>query len=326
MSIVSVVKGVGAELNPFDSGKTYATYNPPATTTPKAPTVSTAGSGANYDPSSDIDALNKEIAAEQANYQALQNQVAAQPKLPVYNTSAAWANAQKAATAAVDPVYTDKLNQYLQQEQLDTAQQTAKDQSADTAADTALANQTADNATTQTRATQDQTTGINQTNQSEGNYQADSGTAYDQARNALLGTVANSGLTTSGIGQGQVASSQAARNQGDVEQTEGFDNSRQAINTTAQRTFEDLATSNTRNTAANATTKAADATDLQNYIDNANLAEQQERTQNELDEQSAIASTTNQEYQQGVQQFIASLVGSGARAQDVALASQVYGA
>lgn len=328
MSFGSVLKGAIAQVDPFDNGATYGTYNngihakPPTTTTIKAPAVKTPS----YDPNSDITALQKAIADQQASYAQLQAQQAAQPRLPVYDTSAAYANAQKAATAAVDPVYTDKLNQYLQQEQLGTTIQTRKTGEAVSDIATNLGNETADNATNRTRTAADEATNVGDVGQTETNFQQDSGTAFDRARTALTGKVANSGLTTSGIGQGEVAAATADRNQAEKEQTQNFDSSRRDIHTAAQRTFEDLATSDTRNTAAAATGTTRTNQQLQDYIDNANLEEQQFRTGNEQERQAAIAAGTNDQYKTGVQQFIASLVGSGARAQDVALAAQVYGA
>jgi hypothetical protein len=323
---MSFLQQLKNDINPFDGPKAGAVKDGSvninfAGQAPNVPTVKPSV----YNPNSDIDALNKQIAAEQAQYQALQAQQAAQPKLPVYNTAAAYANAQKAATSAVDPVYQDKLSQYLQQEQLTTAQNTTAEQNAEADAASTLSNQTTDNATNRTRTAADEVTNTGDVNQNETNVQADTGTAFDRARTALLGGVANAGLTTSGIGSQKAGQAIADRNQSEGEQTQSFDNSRRDIHTAATRTFEDLATSDTRNTSAAATTTARAKQGLQDYIDNAALGEQSFRTQNEQERQGAIESATNSQYQQGVQQFIASLIGSGARAQDVALASQVYG-
>lgn len=284
------------------------------------PTAAIAG----FDPNGAIAAANQR-ATEAANaLAAAQAQAAAQPKLIKYGGT--YADAQKQVQGTVDAVYQDKLNQYLQQEQLTTTQETRK--AGETQADIAgnLVNQTADNATNRKRTGEDQTTKLGDVGTSETNYQADSGTAFDQARTALLGSIANSGLTTSGIGQGKVASSTAQRNQGDMEQTQQFDANRRDINTNATRTFEDLATSDTRNTQAAATGTARSKQGLQDYIDNANLAEQGFRTDNETSRQGALQIATNDQYQTGVRNFIASLVGSGARAQDIAATASIYGA
>lgn len=312
------------DLNPFDGPKVNnepkvgVNFEIPTTTPKKAPTNA-------YDPNSEIDNLNKQIAAEQAAYKTLQASQAAQPKLPVYNTTAAYATAQKAATAAVDPVYQDKLTQFLQQEKLGTTQATTAEANTEADVASSLANATADNATTRARTSADTATNIGDVNQNETNTQADTGTVFDRARTALLGGVAKSGLTTSGIGRNQEGQAITDRNQSETQQTQGFDKSRRDIHTAATRTFEDLATSDTRNTTAAATTTARAKQGLQDYIDNANLSEQAFRTNNEEARQGAIESATGNEYSKGVQQFIASLIGSGARAQDVALAQQVYG-
>lgn len=301
--------------NPYAVGQTSTgatVYNP----TPTTPA---------YDPNGAIAAANAAATTAAQNLAAIQAQVAALPKLPAYDTTAAYASAQKAATAAVDPVYQDKLNQYLQQEQLTTAETTRKEGETEAGIATTLGQQTEDNATNRTRTGEDQTTKIGDVNTNEGNFQQDSGTAFDRARSALLGTVAGSGLTTSGIGQGQVAASTADRNQAEKEQTQTFDASRRDINTAATRTFADLATSDTRNTSAAATNTTQAKEGLQDYIDNANLDEQNFRTTNESDRQAAISGATQQEYSTGVNNFIASLIGSGARSQDVQLAKEIYG-
>lgn len=323
--MASVFHQILADLNPFDGPKAA----------PAAPAINTfgtqygTGGASSPDTTStlqaQIDAANKAAADSNAAYQASQAQLAAQPKLPVFNTTAAYAQAQQQATTLDSSVYQDKLNQYLQQEQHDLGVNATGEQNAEADAASTLANQTADNATNRQRTTEDTATKTADTNQSEVNFQQDSGTAYNQARNALLGTVANSGLTTSGIGQGQVASSETARNQSDTEQGQTFDNSRRDIQTAATRTFQDLATSDTRNTSAAATTTARAKQTAQDYIDNYALDEQKTRTQNELDMQAQIAQDTNSNYSTAVQNFIQGLVGSGARAQDIQLASQVYG-
>lgn len=327
--LTNAIQGSYAQVDPFDSNRTYATNEAAANKYDdgggfSVPNSSSSTSGApGYDYQGAINAANQSAAAAAQYAQAVQAQIAAQPKIISYNGT--YQEAQQQVQGAVDAVYADKLNQYLQQENLGKAQQTRQESEKEADIAGTLTNQTADNATTRTRTGEDQATKIGDTNLNETNYQADSGTAFDKARTALLGSVANSGLTTSGIGQGQVASSTAQRNQGDQEQTQQFNAQRRDINTSASRTFEDLATSDTRNTqaAATGTTRSKEA--LQDYIDNANLSEQGFRQDNETDRQGALLTATTDQYQQNVRNFIASLVGSGARAQDIAATAQVYG-
>lgn len=271
-------------------------------------------------------AADAQIAALNRQTQALMQQLAAQPRLPYYNTSAAWAQAQAAAQGVVDPVYTDKLNQYLQKEALGKKQTTEAEATTEANIQTQLAQALADTATNRTRAGEDQTTKIGDVNTAENAFQTNEGTAFDQARAALLGGVANSGLTTSGLGRQQDTTTIANRNTQSDQQTQQFTAARRDINTNATRTFEDLATADTRQQGAATANTAAAKKSLQDYIDNAALDEQGFRTNNEADRLGALASESGNQYKTLVGQFIAGLIGSGARPQDIALAQQIYGA
>lgn len=327
MSVGSVLSGGIAQINPFDKGKTYGDYNngvhakPPA-----APKVTPMPS---YQPSGvtkiDTSGIDKEIAASNAQIKALEASLAAQPKLPFYNTSAAWATAQKQAAKAVNPVYVDKLNAYLKKENLQTAQQTTQTATNKAGITDALTQALNDIGTQRTRTGEDQATQIGDINQQETNFQTDEGTQFDRARAALLGEVANSGLTTSGLGKQQGTNAIADRNQASKEQEQQFGNSKRDVNTLATRTFADLSTSENRaQGSATSKTKQEDV-NLKNYIDSAKLEENSFRTSNEADRLGAIAGETNNQYTKGVANFIQSLIGSGARSQDIALAQQIYG-
>lgn len=273
----------------------------------------------------DTSAYDAQLAQSNSAIAALQAQIAAQPKLPYYNTTQGYATAQQNAQNLVDPVYVQKLQAALAPIQLGITQSTAQTATDKTAIQTQLQQSLADNATAQQRAQEDQQTSLGQIGQDETNYQQDEGTQFDQARQALLGNIANSGLTTSGLGQQQNANAITARNQASNEQEQQFQGGRDAANTLATRTFQDLSTSSTRANQGAAAQTAQKDTDLQNYIDNANLQTTKAQTQNEADRLEAVASETQNQYQLGVANFINSLIGSGARPGDVQLAQQVYG-
>jgi len=273
----------------------------------------------------DTSGLDAQIAALNRQTAALEAQIAAQPRLPYYNTSAAWAQAQKAASGVVDPVYTDKLNQYLQKEQLGIKQQTAEQQAQEAASNTALQQAIEDFTTNTNRENQDLSTNLGDVKTAETNYQRDSGTQFDAARAALLGTIANSGLTTSGIGRQQETAAVGARNTQEAEQQQSFDQQRRDFQTKATRNIEDLTTGKTRTEQKTAIDIADQKRALQDYIDSAAVEEQGFRTQNEADRLAAIANEAQNQYKIGVGNFIQSLIGGGARAQDIALAQQVYG-
>lgn len=295
--------------------------------TPQPPKVNNPGKTTStpvYTPPSTSN-LDAQIAALNAQTRALQNQLAAQPRLPYYNTSAAWATAQKAAQGVVDPVYTDKLNQYLQKEQLGIKQSTEQQQAQAADIQTQLQQALQDVATGRTRTGQDQATQLGDVATNETNYQTNEGRAFDQARTALLGGISNAGLTTSGIGKQQETQAITDRNVASGQQTGQFETARRDINTNATRTFEDLSTTENRSNVKATTDTAASQKALQDFIDNAKLDEQGFRTQNEADRLGALATESGNQYKSQVANFIASLVGSGARAQDIALAQQIYG-
>lgn len=327
---LNAVQGAYHQVVPTFAGdeQTYATNaaasakydNPqPASTPSKAQAKPTPS----YTP--DTSGLDAQIAALNAQTQQLQAQLAAQPRLPYYNTSASWAQAQAAAQGVVDPVYTDKLNQYLQSESLGVSQEQQKEANNQSDIQTTLDQTLADIATNRQRTTQDQTTNLGDVATNESNYQTNEGTQFDSARSALLGNIANSGLTTSGLGRGQETQAITNRNVASGQQEQQFEGQRRDINTSANRTFEDLATGEERGTAAAATGTTRSKQAVQDYIDTANLDEQSFRTNNEADRLSALAGESTNQYKLQVSNFIAGLIGSGARPQDIALAQQIYG-
>ena len=104
-----------------------------------------------------------------------------------------------------------------------------------------------------------------------------------------------------------------------------FRNQEAAKQLLATRTIDDLALSDTRSKQKKGQDDKAVDIDFEGYM--ASLANEEKgfRLQNELDQALAIAQQTQTYQQEGVNQFIAGLAGQGWRAQDIALAKQVYG-
>src|ERR1051325_10304855 len=91
--------------------------------TGKIPSYQPSTAGSTIDDSPYRRALEESLAREKS-YTA---QLAAQPKLPMYDSGQAWARAQQQAESVVNPVYVDKLNRKIQEYQLkrqQTEQQT----------------------------------------------------------------------------------------------------------------------------------------------------------------------------------------------------------
>lgn len=289
---------------------------------PKTPTA----------PSYQPDNTSKTLADANSKYDALSKQVSAllsqlnqQPRLPSWDYASNYARAQQQATAAVNPVYQDKLTQYLQKAQAALGQKQVSVTRNKEDIATQLAQALQDSATGRVRTTEDATTQTGDVNQSENTFQRQEGRAFDAARTALLGDVSNAGLTESGIGQGQVQNAVTDRNIASEDQTAQFNAKRRDINTIKTRTLADLDTADTRaQGSAQRSTESQDI-DLNNFIQNAQLDEQSFRTQNEADRTLAINSATQSAYQNIVAQAIANLTQGGARAQDIQLFKQVYG-
>jgi hypothetical protein len=324
MSVASVVKGIGAQIMP--GGGTYGTYNNGLSAKP--PAAIKAVSTPSYQPSTtriDTSATDKAIADSNAAIKALQSQLAAQPKLPFYDTSSAWARAQKGAENAVNPVYTDKLNQYLEKARLKRTQTEEQTGINKAGINTGLQQTLEDVLTQRGRTEEDTATTLGDLSASEAFDQQQGGTQFDRARSALLGDVANAGLTTSGIGQQQDQQAITDRNALEAEQTRQYDKQQKAAETLKTRTFEDLGKSETRAKGEAETRTKQEDINLKNFIDTAGLEEKETRTQNEIERLNAVAGETDNQYQVGVADFIRGLIGSGARAQDIQLAQQIYG-
>lgn len=308
-TISAVPGGIGFSNDP---GKVY-TFGA-AAPTPAAAAKTSAAS-----------ALDKQIADSTATIKALQYQIAQQPKLPYFDTSANWAKAQSAVTGSVHDVYNDKLNSFLAKQALTQKQKTEDTNANINQLDLSLSRSLADNAETRTQTDEDVTNKLGDIGANENSFQTQEGNSFDKARTALLGTIANSGLTESGIGRGQEASAITDRNLSSADQVREFNNQRRDTNIFKERTFGDLEKSDTRNTEDTATSKAMDTKQLQDYIDTAKLTENDFRTDNETAMQNELYSATSKQAGINVNDFIASLVASGARPQDIALAKSIYG-
>jgi hypothetical protein len=249
----------------------------------------------------------------------------AQPKLPKFDYAGSMARAGATAASTVNPVYQDKLNQYLAKAQAALGQKTVDVTRNKEDIGTALAAALEDSATSRTRTNEDTTTQLGDVAANENSWQRQEGRQFDAARMALLGSTADAGLTESGIGQGQVASAVTDRNLASEDQTRTFNNQRRDIQTVGSRTLQDLDKSDVREKAGSQRATENQDIDLNNFIQNSSLDEQSFRASNEAERVGAINSATQSAYSQIVAQTIQALAGSGARAQDIGLFKQVYG-
>lgn len=286
----------------------------PVKTTPKKTTPAPS-----YDPyASQMAAYDREIAQ-------LRAQIEAMPKLPTYNTTEAWARAQKTATKAVNPVYQDKLNNQLNIYKAKKTQKTTEVTRGKEDLDTQQRYLMEDIGTDKVRTEQDTASKIAESLYQEGQFQDAEGTAFDRANRQARSELATAGLTTSGLGQQALEEQVLERNIASADQVRSFENQRATQELLKTRTFEDLDTKGTRGQELTTRQKQDLDIELNNFITNLGLEETQFRHNLEAERLGAVFDATQNAYNTDIRNWLAGLSGQGWRSQDIALAYQVYG-
>lgn len=330
-SVANNLQGVYHQLLPGDN-RTYKTnqaasakydYKPPSAvaTRPSSPATSAGDAAA----AKAIAALRDQLGQSNAAYAAIQAQIAAQPRLPSFDYASNYGRAQSVAASTVNPVYTDKLNRYLEKNAVERGQQTATRTRNKEDIATALAQALQDSADTRTRTNEDVTTKLGDITANENSFQRQEGRAFDRARTSLLGDVADAGLTESGIGQGTVQDATVDRNLASEDQVRGFTNEKRDTQVFQTRTLADLDKSEVREKGGAARRTEGEDIALRDFIENQALDERSTRADLEYQRTNEINAATGSAFQSILAQTIASLAGSGARPQDIALFKQVYG-
>lgn len=294
--------------------------------TPKSsPGLTFLQGGRNSSYVDDRNATNDALLKAQADLARIQAQFAAQPKLPKFDYSANYTQAQNTAASTWNPVYTNRLNTYLEGKKLKIAQN--KDQTAANKRDidAALNQALEDSLLGRERTTEDADTQIGDINAAEGSFQRQEGRQFDAARSALLGDVADAGLTESGLGQGIVQDAVTDRNLASEDQVREFDQGRRDTEVFRTRTLADLDTSDERERGSAANRTADEDRLLQDFIETQDYEERVYRAQNELDRIMSVNQGTNDAFNTILAQTIQALAGQGYSDRDIAYFKQVYG-
>ena len=186
---------------------------------------------------------NSELASSEQLIQQLEQQMANKPVAPTLNLTSIQASAQQAAQNTVNPLYTQQLNQYLQNEAAATQEQTQQNQINIQGYQSTLGNTLAQNQQTQNAAAQTNALTQGDINAQATNYQLNSGNAQTQKVAALQSSIGQGGLTGSGLGSQQLYQAENLRNVEDAQQQGGFQYNRDVANLTATNTFAQLAQS-----------------------------------------------------------------------------------
>jgi len=291
---------------------------------PAAPPTPNYGAGSSSSTSTtggpDLAAVyNQELAAYKAA-----NPPAPVPRLVTMDTQGAWNQATQMATAAVTPIYQQKMSDFLNAQNVALQQQTTNINTQKAALDTTLSNALQDTQTQRQRTAED-TASSNEDTQAAQDYAARTGgLSFDSANRALTEGVGAAGTGESGLGQGQVTEAAKAYGLQSNEQLRQSDNKIAAATTLMGRTFQDLGTSDTRSTATDVTGKANLDVNLEQFIQNQGVALTGEQHTEALNQAQDIASQTGSDEQKLVNQWLGSLSGKGYTSQEIANAASIY--
>lgn len=241
---------------------------------------------------------------------------------PALDTNAIYSQARTTAAANVNPYYTKMLNDFITQQGVVRGQQEQQTQTNIQGLQDQLAELTAGNAVTGQRATEDTATNIAGIDQGADYRQTDQGTAFDTNRTDEAVKLAGSGLTESGIGAHQQATTQATHDTTETRQADADQHAKDAAILTKARTFEDIATSNTNATSAEGKGEKQAKFDLDKFITGQSGDLQQAQGAIESQRQSALASEEGNQTKILVNNFISSIANPAQRQ----AAIQTYGA
>lgn len=238
------------------------------------------------------------------------------------NLNALNAQAQSAASNTVNPLYTQYLNQYLQEEAAN--QQAAQSQNTlniqqeqGGLTNTLQQNQLAQNAAANTNALTQGNVNVQQQN-----YELTAGNAQNQKLQAIEGGIGTGNLGSSGIGQQQIYNAENASNIANAAQRGEFQYQRDTSNLSAADTFAQLAQSSAYATTAEGQQEAQSNFNLNDYLRQAAYNDSQYRQSLAASQQQAITATTQQNEAQYIQQQIAAANPAGSK--NYAASEQAY--
>lgn len=232
------------------------------------------------------------------------------------------AQAQQSAQNTVNPLYTQYLNQYLQEQganqQAAQAQNTLNIQGEQTSlGNTLQQNLLGENAAASTNALQQGNINVQQQN-----YQLSTGNAQNAKLQALGQSNGMSGLGASGMGQQQIYNAENARNTADAAQSGQFQYQRNTSNLSTQDTFAQLAQSSAYATTAEGQEEAQTNFNLNDYLRQAAYNDSQYTQALQASQQQAITATTAQDEATAIQQQIAASAPTGSK--NYAASEQAY--
>lgn len=290
----------------------------PATTLPQqtAPQTQSGNGGANIDPNKIVQSFGginynaagdivKSAPAAPANNVAQNNNAALQAALkaaaaasaaaapgvaPTLDLNAIQAQAKSAANDAVNPLYTNYLNQYLQGEASNQAAAQKQNDLNLQQEQGALGNTLAQNTLAQNAAGKTNALTQGNINAQQQNYQLASGNAQNQKLQAIQANIGSGNLGGSGLGQQQIYNAENAKNYADAAQSGQFQYQRDTSNLSTQDTFAQLAQSSQYATTAEGQQETQTNFNLNDYLRQAAQHDQAAESYLEASRQQALTS------------------------------------
>lgn len=256
---------------------------------------------ANQQRSSALDAQTQSLLKSIAG---MQSQLANRPLAPTLDISGIRSAASAAAEQNVNPLYSQKLNNYLQNE---AAQKTALE--GKTTSDIGnlqaqLANTLAGTGLQRTSTQQNTEAGLADIAAQQSNYLRTQGTNFENQRQGLLNTEGT--LSGSGLGQQKDIQAQVANQNTEAAQQQQYKYSAQQKQLYENQTFAQLANSDQLSQLKETEGENTAKFNLNDYLRQASYGEQTFRQQNELDRNAAVLAQTAQGTSKQVADFISS--------------------
>lgn len=336
---VNVVSSSGMGVQQAGGGsaqRLQATYNPVRTFNPQQTAPSTVLQNTlNPYLITNSNFRQSQAARQQAARQAGEKQAAEiiaaieamnpLPVLPAFNSSAARTSARQQAAKQVNPVYQGLLNEYLQGKNLRIEGQRGQTEFNKQELARALAGVLEDSETRRGRTAEDTEMQLGDIDATESSWETQEGRNFDRARTALMGDVADAGLTESGIGQGTIQDATTDRNLQTADQRRAFEREREDVEIFQTRTLEDLDTLDTRETERTEAGKKEQDRLLEQFIMEETQAERQFRIENEQARLNEIRNISGDIYAQTVANKAAQLAQGGRAQRDIDYFLRVFG-
>ena len=295
------------------TGKTPSTLKVTDVVFPKTP----ASPGAN-------DPNNQAVSALQKQVDALLKQLNSQPRNVSYDLAGSWNKAREMATQAVNPIYQQKMTDFVNRQTQELGRKQSDITSGKSALDTALNQLYQDTGVARRRTLEDTNTNIDDIRATQAFQDRQESLNFDAANRALTEGLGAGNMAESGLGQQQVQEAQQQRREMSNEAVRQMDNKVEAANTLMNRSFEDLDTKETRGAESTTEQKQKLDIDLERFIEDQAYTKDQQTKQWELDKAADIANKSVGTQRQLVDEWIASLAGKGYTAQEIANAASIY--